>query len=177
MVVGTEHVLSAFDLRAFLRETLAEVMIPSAFVFLDILPLTPNGKVDRRQLPAPTFDMEDGTEGESAGTDMERVIAAIWCEVLQRERVPLEVNFFDLGGDSLLMIQGFGKLKEKVPIKLEVVDLFRCPTVRALARHVEMRTAAELGERGCRWGARTSRRDRPAEAAPRRSAPRRQQRT
>ena len=44
------------------------------------------------------------------------------------------------------MIQGFGKLKEKVPIKLEVVDLFRCPTVRALARHVEMRTAAELGE-------------------------------
>ena len=60
MVVGTEHVLSAFDLRAFLRETLAEVMIPSAFVFLDILPLTPNGKVDRRQLPAPTFDMEDG---------------------------------------------------------------------------------------------------------------------
>ena len=77
---------------------------------------------------------------------MERVIAAIWCEVLQRERVPLEVNFFDLGGDSLLMIQGFGKLKEKVPIKLEVVDLFRCPTVRALARHVEMRTAAELGE-------------------------------
>ena len=74
---------------------------------------------------------------------MERVIAAIWCEVLQRERVPLEVNFFDLGGDSLLMIQGFGKLKEKVPIKLEVVDLFRCPTVRALARHVEMRTAAD----------------------------------
>ena len=46
------------------------------------------------------------------------------------------------------MIQGFGKLKEKVPIKLEVVDLFRCPTVRALARHVEMRTAAELGESG-----------------------------
>ena len=53
VVVGTEHVLSAFDLRAFLRETLAEVMIPSAFVFLDILPLTPNGKVDRRHCRRP----------------------------------------------------------------------------------------------------------------------------
>jgi phthiocerol/phenolphthiocerol synthesis type-I polyketide synthase E len=146
VVVGAEHVLSAFDLRAFLRETLPEVMIPSAFVFLDILPLNPNGKVDRRQLPAPTFDTEDETADEPAGTEMERVIAAIWCEVLQRDRVPLEGNFFDLGGDSLLMVQGFAKLREKVPVKLEVIDLFRYPTVRALARYVDTRTAAGLGE-------------------------------
>jgi len=144
VVVGAEHVLSAVDLRAFLRETLPEVMIPAAFVFLDLLPLNPNGKVDRRQLPAPTFDTQDETTGETAGTEMERVIAAIWCEVLQRDRVPLEGNFFDLGGDSLLMIQGFGKLRERVPVNLEVIDLFRCPTVRALARYVDTRTTAEL---------------------------------
>jgi acyl carrier protein len=115
-------------------------------VFLDILPLNPNGKVDRRQLPAPTFDTEDETADEPAGTEMERVIAAIWCEVLQRDRVPLEGNFFDLGGDSLLMVQGFAKLREEVPVKLEVIELFRYPTVRALARYVDTRTAAGLGE-------------------------------
>ncbi len=144
VVVGAEHVLSAVDLRAFLRETLPEVMIPAAFVFLDLMPLNPNGKVDRRQLPAPTFDTEDETTGETTGTEMERVIAGIWCEVLQRDRVPLEGNFFDLGGDSLLMIQGFGKLRERVQVKLEVIDLFRCPTVRALARYVDTLTTAEL---------------------------------
>jgi amino acid adenylation domain-containing protein len=122
------------DLRGFLRERLPEPLVPSAFVVLDSLPLTANGKLDRRALPVP----EGGKSSEPAvlpRTATEEVIAAVWREALGLPAVGVEDSFFDLGGHSLLVVQVHRSLAPQFP-GLAVVDLFRYPTISALAGYL-----------------------------------------
>jgi acyl carrier protein len=106
-------------------------MVPSVFVLLAELPLTPNGKVDRRALPAP-----DGESQLAAyiapRNEIEMALCEVWQEVLKRERVGIEDNFFSLGGDSILSIRVVGLLKSR-GIALSINDIFRYQTVAALA--------------------------------------------
>ncbi|MEV6550600.1 amino acid adenylation domain-containing protein [Streptomyces sp. NPDC051597] len=67
---------------------------------------------------------------------LEKVLSAIWCRVLERDRVGVEENFFDLGGHSLLLVRAQGAVNEELGCELSVVDLFSHPSVRALARHL-----------------------------------------
>jgi amino acid adenylation domain-containing protein len=122
-------------LREYLQERLPEYMQPAAMVLLDAFPLTPNGKIDHRALPAP---MERPVLEQSytvPETDIERALAAIWAEVLQFERVGIHDKFFDLGGNSLLMVQVHSKLQKRWPA-LALVDLFQHATIHALAKHL-----------------------------------------
>jgi amino acid adenylation domain-containing protein len=118
----------------YLREKLPDYMIPAIFVWLEAWPLMTNGKVDRKRLPVPD---EARPELEIAyvapRTEIERVIAAIWQEVLQVEKVGMHDNFFDLGGHSLRLLQVNGKLGEALNRDLSIVELFQYPTVSALA--------------------------------------------
>jgi amino acid adenylation domain-containing protein len=125
------------ELRAFLRERLPEFMVPSLFVDLPALPLTPAGKVDRRALPAPEALRPDRTSTyEAPRTALERTIAGIWRELLGVEAVGLHDNFFDLGAHSLLLVRAHARLREALGRELTVVDLFRHPSVGALAHHL-----------------------------------------
>jgi amino acid adenylation domain-containing protein len=125
------------ELRAFLKAMLPEYMIPSAFVFLDALRLTPNGKLDRRALPAPEPGYALARAAYAAPqTDTERTIAAVWQTVLRIEHVGLDDNFFDLGGDSLRMVQMQRCLEAALDRAIPMRALFRCPSVRALAAHL-----------------------------------------
>ncbi len=110
------YVVPAFDvtavdvtaLRGFLRQTLPDHMVPSAFVTLRALPRHLNGKLDRRALPAPDWRRVLGREYVAPRTDIERALAGIWAQVLGVQRVGVEDNFFELGGDSILSIRGMG---------------------------------------------------------------------
>ena len=122
------------QLRSFLQDKLPHYMIPSNYVILKELPLTPNGKIDRAALPkidpvSPRFN----TAYKQPQSEIERAIAEIWQNVLQVERVGLTDNFFDLGGQSLLMIRVHGQLKDKLGVDISLVDMFRYPTVASLA--------------------------------------------
>jgi amino acid adenylation domain-containing protein len=118
-------------LAAFLRGELPEPMVPAWYQVLDRLPLTPNGKVDRKALPAPERSLP---AAYAAPVDaLETAVAEIWSEVLGVPRVGRDDNFFDLGGHSILMIQMRRKLQDKLGQTLTMVDLFRHPTVSALA--------------------------------------------
>ena len=121
------------ELRRFLKETLPEYMVPSAFVYLDALPLTPNGKVDRRALPAPD---QTRPELESAyvapRTREEKILADIWAQVLGVEQVGVHDNFFELGGDSILSIQVIARANQ-AGLQLTPRQLFQAPTVAGLA--------------------------------------------
>jgi hypothetical protein len=124
----------AGELAAFLRERLPEYMVPSAFVRLKALPLNSSGKVDRGALPAPEALSDLARTFVAPRTDEERIVAAIWRDVLERERVGVNDNFFDLGGHSLLIVRVNGRLRESFPDRpLSVVELFRHPTVASLA--------------------------------------------
>ena len=93
-------------LRKFLAAKLPDYMIPAAFVVLDELPLTPNGKVDRKALPAPdaaTFSQDRTYDPPT--NDQEVTLAAIWSKVLRLDRVGINDDIFELGGDSLLIFQ------------------------------------------------------------------------
>ncbi|HEX5753854.1 MAG TPA: amino acid adenylation domain-containing protein [Archangium sp.] len=121
-------------LRTWLKQTLPEHMVPSAFVFLEALPLTPHGKVDRAALPMP--DMHRPVSGDSyvaPEAGLEQSLAAIWAEVLRLDRVGADDNFFDLGGNSLLLQAVHVKAEAWVGHRFPLVELFQFPTVRALA--------------------------------------------
>jgi amino acid adenylation domain-containing protein len=129
-------------LAAFLRERLPAHMVPSAFVILDALPLTPNGKLDLRALPRPSGDRNQTTAAYLAPrSEAEQRIAAVWREALKLERVGIHDNFFDLGGHSLLLVQVHSRLRESYP-ELALIDLFRYPTVSALAAYLSPAQAA-----------------------------------
>ena len=129
-------------LRQYLEPTLPSYMLPAAYVVLDAYPLTPNGKVDRQALPppAPAGYLTAGSLAVPQ-TQAEKAIAAIWQAVLGIDRVGLHDNFFDLGGHSLLMIKVHHQLQQQLALELPLVELFRYPTVRALATHIGQRQA------------------------------------
>ena len=135
----------ASELRRRLRARLPEYMIPAAFVAIERIPLTSNGKTDRRALPAP------GREGAERGgyvaprTHEEKTLAAIWAELLGVERVGMHDSFFDLGGHSLLLPQVQRRVSEAFRTRLPFVELFRHPTVGALAEHLRG-AAGEAGD-------------------------------
>ncbi|HEU4323402.1 MAG TPA: amino acid adenylation domain-containing protein [Roseiflexaceae bacterium] len=130
------------ELREFLRERLPGYMIPAAFVLLETLPLTPNGKVDLRALPLPSTDRTESATYLAPRSEFEHTIAAAWQSALKVEKVGIHDNFFDLGGHSLLMVQVHTELRE-VYGQLTLIDMFRHPTVSALAAHLSAARPAE----------------------------------
>ncbi|NBD13709.1 non-ribosomal peptide synthetase, partial [Corallococcus silvisoli] len=143
MVLREGATLEVDTLRATLRRWLAEHAVPSAFVVLERIPLTVNGKADRKALPAPDMHRPDLSEGyriPEAG--LEQTLATLWAQVLGLERVGASDNFFDLGGNSLLLQAVHAKLAPWVGREVPLVTLFQYPTVRALAGHLSSPTDA-----------------------------------
>ncbi len=125
---------SAGALREHVREELPSYMTPASFVFLHALPLMASGKLDRRALPSSEgVRAESDAEFVAPQTEAQQTVAAVWREVLRVEQVGLHDNFFDLGGHSLLLVQVHGKLVAAFGERVTVLDLFRHPTVKALA--------------------------------------------
>ncbi|MBJ6641535.1 amino acid adenylation domain-containing protein [Streptomyces sp. DHE7-1] len=122
----------AAELRAHLASGLPDYMLPAAFVTVPELPLTANGKVDRRRLPAPDWSAGGERAHRAPRTDTERILAAIWAELLGVDQVGVDDNFFMLGGDSILSIQVVSRART-AGLALSPRDLFRHPTVAELA--------------------------------------------
>jgi acyl carrier protein len=125
------------ELRNYLRGQLPDYMVPGRFVWLEQLPLTRSGKLDRRALTAVGGPPSDpASTDESPAEGLEAEVASIWRQTLGLDRIGADTNFFDVGGHSLLLIQVHSKLKQTLRANLSVLDLFRHPTVRTLARAI-----------------------------------------
>jgi acyl carrier protein len=127
---------AANEWRLLLQAKLPEYMVPQAFMCLDALPLTVNGKVDRRALPAPVWE-SGGEQYVAPRTATEELLAGIWGEVLQRERVGVEENFFEAGGHSLLATQVISRVRSVFQVELPLRALFEAPTIASLAQRIE----------------------------------------
>ncbi len=143
----------AAELRAFLRETLPEHMVPAAVVVLDELPLTPSGKVDRRRLPAPEAPSASEREKAVPRNAAEEILARLWAQVLKVERVGIHDNFFELGGDSILSIQIIARAAQE-GLRVTPKQMFLHQTVAELAEvAVETRGPGQEAEQGPVTGA------------------------
>ena len=125
------------DLRRTLARQLPEYMAPSDFIFLDAFPITPNGKVNRSALPAPGQSRPELEQPYVAPRSrIEKELASIWTEVLRKERVGINDNFFEIGGHSLLATQVISRIQKHFKVELGLRSMFESPTVAGLASAV-----------------------------------------
>ena len=121
------------ELRAHLKERLPDYMVPPIFIALDKMPLTPNGKVDRKALPAPDRNRPElGEEYVAPRNPTEAALAAIWSETLGLERIGVNDDFFELGGDSLMVIKVVSKAN-KQELGITTKQVFQNRTIAELA--------------------------------------------
>jgi amino acid adenylation domain-containing protein/non-ribosomal peptide synthase protein (TIGR01720 family) len=129
-------------LREHLQARLPSYMLPAHFVRLSAIPLTPNGKVDTKALPLPQVE-RTAVEFAAPASPVERELAAVFAEVLDRAAVPADESFFNLGGHSLLLIAVQTRIAERLGTEIEMVEFFRHPTIRDLAQLVERQRNGE----------------------------------
>ena len=138
IVAVAEGELSSSELRDYLKERLPEYMVPSVFVMLEKLPLTSSGKVDYRALPQPDrLNIVLKNEYVAPRTDVEQLLRSIWHEVIGIERIGIHDNFFDLGGQSILLLKVQRKIRERFEQELALVELFKYPTIYRLAERLK----------------------------------------
>nr|WP_282444191.1 non-ribosomal peptide synthetase [Pseudomonas fluorescens] len=125
--------LTVGEIRAHLVAQLPDYMVPVAFMKLDALPLTTNGKLDRKALPAPDMAAVFTREYAAPQGEIETVLAQIWAEVLQVERVGRRDHFFELGGHSLLAMRMVSQVRQRLGVELALGDLFANAELAAVA--------------------------------------------
>ncbi|MBL0126794.1 MAG: amino acid adenylation domain-containing protein [Flavobacteriales bacterium] len=129
--------VSVNDLRKHLASLLPDYMVPSAFVAVKELPRTPSGKIDRKALPAPDVKRPELDVAFAVPRSaVQKTLANVWADLLGIDRVGINDNFFDLGGNSLLSIQCVAQL-EGHGLKLPIVKLYQHPTIAACAAFLE----------------------------------------
>ncbi|HEY5813155.1 MAG TPA: phosphopantetheine-binding protein, partial [Terrimicrobiaceae bacterium] len=109
-------------------------------VLLDRLPLTSNGKIDQKALPAPIMG-EERDEFEAPGNETEKIVAAVWSELLNVKEIGIHDNFFRLGGHSLLATRVVSRLRSIFHFDIPLRVFFEHATVAAIAEFID----------GARW--------------------------
>ncbi|MGW5438835.1 thioesterase domain-containing protein [Nocardia asteroides] len=137
-VVPGDETVTGSEVRARLRDRLPDHQVPAAVVVIDGLPLTANGKLDLAALPDPDFG---STAYRAPRGVVEQRIAAVFAELLGRERVGADDSFFDLGGNSMIATRLVARLRDELAAEIALVWLFTDPTPAGLARHLATETA------------------------------------
>ncbi|MFX3681349.1 MAG: amino acid adenylation domain-containing protein [bacterium] len=128
-----EATATAEAMREFIAERLPSYMIPDAWVMLDTWPMTAAGKIDRRALPAPDLSVR-GETYVAPRDEVERLIAAVFQEVLELEQVGVHDRFFRLGGNSLIALRAVTRIREALRVELPVTEFFAHASVAELGQ-------------------------------------------
>lgn len=132
----------SIQLRSYLKQKLPTYMLPAAFVFLDKLPLTANGKVNRQALPAPDLARPALDVAFVAPRNpLEESLTELWTKILEIHQIGVHDSFFDLGGDSLRVMQLFSLLKSQYAKEVSFTDFFNQPTIDYLAEQLQISKA------------------------------------
>lgn len=142
--LSPESCVAEVDLRTHLTSILPAHMVPSLFEPYASFPLSPNGKVDRKALTKLVQERPQlTTRSTSASESLEQQIHAAWCQLLSAERVGLDDNFFDAGGDSLKLARLHQHLESVLGRHFPITDLFANPTIRGMTQHLGNPKAGE----------------------------------
>lgn len=135
--IASEKESIVMELKEYLTRHLPDYMVPSHYVILDRLPLTAHGKPDMKALDAYKFQTGAGVEYIAPGTDLEIILSDIWRELLNLDKISIHDNFFDLGGNSMLLLKATNKIKEKLSQEVPYVAMFQYTTIHTLAQHIK----------------------------------------
>jgi acyl-coenzyme A synthetase/AMP-(fatty) acid ligase/acyl carrier protein len=127
-------------LQTYLTTKLPEYMLPSHFFIIEAIPLTPNGKADRKALltmSRSSFAYKSSKPYIAPRTRTEKQLAEIWREILHVEKISVDDNFFDLGGNSLLLIQALFLVQKSFNVTLTISNMFETTNLGDLARRIE----------------------------------------
>ena len=135
-------------IKSFIENRLPSYMIPYTYIRLDSFPLTANGKLDRKALMA--MEVETVTKDKEfiePRNEFEEMIADIWCQLLNTDRVSVNDDFLELGGHSLLANRLVMKINKDFGTTIKLVEIFSRPmTVEEMAILVEENMLANLSE-------------------------------
>ncbi|MBB1485774.1 non-ribosomal peptide synthetase [Oceanospirillum sediminis] len=141
------QILDTDGIRSALQQLLPDYMVPTTLVSISEIPLSANGKVDRKQVTALLAEQVSAQPQQltSPATDNERVVAALWQELLDTDQIGRESNFFALGGDSLLATQVIARLRQQglsaeQPLRL----LFANPELQTFAAELNQTSQAAM---------------------------------
>ncbi len=136
--IAARQELPVSGLREYLAKYLPEYMVPSYYVLLERMPLTPHGKPDLNALEV--YEPIPGTSAEyiAPADDIEIAIAETWKELLHLEKISIHDNFFDLGGNSMLLLKATNKLRETFKSKGDIpfMVMFQYPTIHSLSGYL-----------------------------------------
>jgi fengycin family lipopeptide synthetase D len=135
--------IETLDLRMFLQTYLPDYMIPSKFIPLEALPTTINGKVDRKTLQKHEISFVNTSKIIAPTNDIEEKLVTIWKEALKIPQVSTEDNFYELGGDSIKIMQLLGKIQKEFNQKIEVRVFSDHPTIAKLAKVLQTQNRIE----------------------------------
>ena len=137
-IAADEEQQSLADLlQSFLSTRLPDYMVPAHFLVLERLPLSPNGKLDYRALPGVEQFSSSADSSAAPRNEIETKLCAIFAQVLGRDQVGIDENFFRIGGHSLLAARAAVRISDAFGVELELLAFLEMPTVAALAREVE----------------------------------------
>jgi amino acid adenylation domain-containing protein/non-ribosomal peptide synthase protein (TIGR01720 family) len=150
-LVAYVQVVGEFDKGAvinYLQTKLPDYMIPAIWVSVDHFSLTHNGKIDKKALPDPDANLQNGEKHALPQNELELKLAAVWEDLLEVEGIGIHDNFFELGGDSILTIQVVSRMR-KHGFHLEVTDIFSNQTIATLSSYMAGKSReAVAGEQG-----------------------------
>lgn len=135
-IANSQSPLESADLKSWLRESLAEYMIPTKFAAVESFILTQNGKVDRRALPPIIEQNPSNSQFVAPKQGIEKQLTEIWNEVLDVSEVGVNDNFFEIGGNSLLSIKVQQQVSQRTPYTIELTDIFEYPTIKRLSEYL-----------------------------------------
>jgi len=136
-------------IRQHLNSRLPDYMVPVFFIKIESLPLNANGKLDRKALPIPVFSKNNSQRKQvDPTTEFESIVAEIWGDVLQLERISITDHFIEIGGDSLSGIRIMARINETFELELPVNLIFKTTTVQQMSVYIEETIRVLLMEMG-----------------------------
>ena len=137
IIPQTDGTLNTGEVKQYLQSYLPAYMIPDAFVFLDNFPLKSSGKIDRNAFPNPQRTDFSAREHIVLPKDeIEKQILQVWKDILGKNQISTDDNFFDLGGHSLLATQIISRLRGIFGVDLPLSTIFETPTIQGLAESI-----------------------------------------
>ncbi|WP_458123200.1 non-ribosomal peptide synthetase [Paenibacillus sp. Z3-2] len=133
----SERLQQSKDLRTRLSQHLPQYMLPAHYIQMKALPMTLSNKVDIRALPAPSDSVTpmDVTDLVMPGHELEWQMLNIWQEMLDNRNMGVECDYFELGGDSIRVIELISRMNRELGLHIQIADMYDYPTIRELAGH------------------------------------------